>query len=142
MSYPKIIAVDFDGCLCVKKWPEIGAANRDAINALIRHQAEGGKVILWTCREGQMLEDAVLWCINRGLKFDAINDNLESSKEYFKGNSRKVYAHEYWDDRAIPVAAGACCAPGIVTVFHKNIFRRLFGKMKGTFTRWNGKQNL
>lgn len=39
MNYPKVIAVDFDGCLCERKWPGIGAANWDAIHALIRRKA-------------------------------------------------------------------------------------------------------
>ena len=62
-SYPKVIAVDFDGCLCANKWPEIGEENRQAINELIRRKADGDKIILWTCRTDQQLDDAVLWCM-------------------------------------------------------------------------------
>ena len=111
MTYPKVIAVDFDGCLCERKWPGIGAANWNAINALIRRKAEGDKIILWTCRDGEMLEDAVTWCYNRGLKFDAVNDNLEENKEHFGNNTRKVFADEYWDDKAVPVVAGTTFSP-------------------------------
>ena len=99
----KIIAVDFDGCLCEAKWPDIGAPRQDVINELIREQAEGAKLILWTCRDGQQLEAAVMWCLNHGLKFDAINDNLEENKARYGGNSRKVSATEYWDDRNVLV---------------------------------------
>lgn len=105
VSYPKVIAVDFDGCLCTSKWPEIGRENRKAINELIRRKAEGDKIILWTCREGKQLREAVLWCMNRGLKFDAINENLPDNKEKFGNDSRKVFAHEYWDDKAVFVSA-------------------------------------
>lgn len=112
MNYPKVIAVDFDGCLCVNKWPEIGDPNWNAIYTLLDHKSDGGKVILWTCREGQMLEDAVMWCLNRGLKFDAVNDNLPENKEYFGNNCRKVWANEYWDDKAVPVAAYDCPIAG------------------------------
>lgn len=52
----KIIAVDFDGTLCENKWPEIGEANEDMIYYLRKRQAEGDKLILWTCRVGDMLD--------------------------------------------------------------------------------------
>lgn len=104
-DYPKTIAVDFDGCLCTRKWPGIGEPNLDAINALLRRKEKGDRIILWTCREGEMLDEAVSWCKKYGIEFDAVNDNLEDHKEFFKGNSRKVYANEYWDDAAVCVAA-------------------------------------
>lgn len=99
----KIIAVDFDGCLCESKWPDIGAPHQQVINELIRQQADGAKLILWTCREGKQLRAAVMWCLNHGLKFDAINDNLEENKEQYGNNSRKVFATEYWDDKNVLV---------------------------------------
>jgi len=101
-----IIAVDFDGTLCENRWPDIGQENRHIINQLIRHQAQGGKVILWTCRSGQLLDDAILWCLNRGLRFDAINDNLPENVEAYGNNCRKVWADEYWDDKSVIVYAG------------------------------------
>ena len=102
-QFQKIIAVDFDGCLCEKDWPNIGAPRVQVITELIRRKAGGAKIILWSCREGQQLEDAVAWCLERGLVFDAVNDNLAENVEYFQNNSRKVYAHEYWDDRSVIV---------------------------------------
>ena len=97
----KIIAVDFDGCLCESAWPEIGEARQSVINDLIREQAEGAKLILWSCREGEQLQAAVMWCLNHGIRFDAVNDNLEENIEHFGNNSRKVYATEYWDDKNV-----------------------------------------
>lgn len=105
-NYSKTIAVDFDGCLHDGKWPEIGRPNWNAINELIRRQAEGDKVILWSCRDGELLENAVLWCLNHGLKFNAINENLAENMKFFGNDSRKIFANEYWDDRAVPVIAG------------------------------------
>lgn len=99
----KTIAVDFDGCLCEAKWPDIGEPRQQVINELIKQQADGAKLILWTCREGHQLQAAVMWCLNHGLKFDAVNDNLEENKEYFGNNSRKVWANEYWDDKSVLV---------------------------------------
>lgn len=97
----KIIAIDFDGTLCENKWPEIGEPNANVINYIRRQQDEGAKVILWTCREGEELEKALAWCRERELIFDAVNDNIPENTEVFGTNPRKVYAHEYIDDRAI-----------------------------------------
>lgn len=99
----KVIAVDFDGCLCAAKWPEIGEARQQVINELIKQQAEGAKLILWTCREGEQLDRAIAWCSERGLQFDAVNDNLEENKIRYGNNSRKVWATEYWDDKSVLV---------------------------------------
>ena len=94
-----IIAVDFDGTLCENKWPEIGMPNEELIEYLKRRQANGEKLILWTNRVGDRLTEAVAWCKDRGLIFDAVNDNLPEIVEEFGSNCRKVFANEYIDDR-------------------------------------------
>lgn len=95
----KIIAVDFDGTLCENKWPEIGEANEELIWYLRTRQAAGDKIILWTCRVGDLLQQAVHFCYDQGLIFDAVNENLPETIEWMKGDSRKIFAHEYIDDR-------------------------------------------
>ena len=72
----KVIAVDFDGTICRSKWPDIGEANNGLIEWLKACRENGDKLILYTCREGDMLRAALMWCIARGLEFDAVNDNL------------------------------------------------------------------
>jgi hypothetical protein len=97
----KIIACDFDGALCENKWPEIGKANREVIDYLQRQQAGGDvKLILWTCRTGDLLTNAVNWCTEQGLSFDAVNENIPENIAEFGCDSRKVFAHEYIDDRS------------------------------------------
>ena len=98
-----IIAVDFDGCLCESKWPEIGRPNGAVIRSLIQRKQRGDKIILWTCRAGKLLEDAIAWCAERGLEFDAVNDNLPEVIARYGNNGRKVSADEYWDDKAVTV---------------------------------------
>lgn len=99
MNY-KIIAVDFDGTLCENKWPEIGEANLELIRYLIFRREEcGDKIILWTCREGELLGEALAFCTANSLWFDAINSNLPSSIEKFGGDSRKIHADVYVDDK-------------------------------------------
>jgi hydroxymethylpyrimidine pyrophosphatase-like HAD family hydrolase len=56
-NYPKIIAVDFDGCLVTNKWPKIGEPIAETIDALKAEQANGAKVILWTCRSEEKREE-------------------------------------------------------------------------------------
>lgn len=99
----KIIAVDFDGTLCEGKWPGIGPAKGNVIDALLKEQANGAKLILWTCREGQQLTEALTWCVSQGILFDAVNANLPENREYFGNDSRKIYASEYWDDKSIEI---------------------------------------
>ena len=95
----KIIAVDFDATLCTNKWPEIGKPNEDLIMYLQQHKRSGGKLILWTNRVEERLDEAVAWCKKFGLIFDAVNENLQDVIDTFGSDSRKVFAHEYIDDR-------------------------------------------
>lgn len=96
-----IIAVDFDGTLCSNNWPEIGEPNWDLIDRLKVEQEKGAKIILWTCRTGQMLNDAISWCNNNcNLSFDAVNENLPEMIEKFGGDCRKIFADVYIDDKA------------------------------------------
>jgi hypothetical protein len=96
-----VYAVDFDGTLCVDKYPEIGPPRYDIINFIKRRRADGDKVILWTCRSGPFLEAALAWCVRHGLEFDAVNDNLADNVACHNNNSRKVCADYYIDDRSI-----------------------------------------
>lgn len=98
---PTIIAVDFDGCLCENAWPGIGNARQGIIDALLMRQKQGAKIILWTCRVEDKLTEAVNWCADRGLSFDAVNANLPLNIAAFGNDCRKVFADEYWDDKAV-----------------------------------------
>ena len=95
-----IIAVDFDGTLCENKYPNIGAPNTMLISHIRSLQENGDKFILWTCRRGKYLDEAIAWCKHQHLVFDAVNENLPESIEAYGGDCRKVLADEYWDDKA------------------------------------------
>jgi len=97
----KIYAVDFDGTLCKNAWPEIGKPKKHRIRWCIRKARKGHKLILWTCREGEMLELAVDWCREYGLYFHAHNDNLPEQNALYGNNSRKVGADKYIDDKSM-----------------------------------------
>lgn len=113
MEKQRVIAVDFDGCLCDNAYPDIGAPNWQVIDAALKERADGAALILWTCREGDMLQQALDACKGWGLEFDAVNDSLTKWKETWKNDPRKIGATEYWDDKAVrmpnidPVTAAA-----------------------------------
>lgn len=97
MSYKPIVAVDFDGTLSLdSQYPNIGRFNTPLCEALMKLKGIGWSIVLWTCREGKELREAVEWCKTNGLEFDAINENPPEVP--FK--SRKVVADMYVDDRA------------------------------------------
>ena len=101
----KAIAIDFDGCLCTDAFPAIGEPNWPVIKRAQAEQRAGAGLILWTCREDQLLLDAIAACEGWGLAFDSINESLPDWIEAFGTQPRKVGASEYWDDKAasIPV---------------------------------------
>lgn len=98
-----VIAVDFDGTIVEHKYPEIGKEIPFAIATLKKLQNENHKLILWSCREGKLLEDAVEFCKERGVIFYAVNSNYDDepmSKE--AGTScRKIDADMFIDDRNV-----------------------------------------
>lgn len=96
---PKIIAIDFDGTLVQDRFPDIGDINTCVWEAAKRAKEDGVKLILWTSRTGAVLDNAVEFCRDNGLVFDAVNDNIEEVKA-LGWNARKVFATLYIDDRS------------------------------------------
>ena len=96
-----VYAVDFDGTLCESVWPGIGAPNMSLINHLIKRRKQGNKIILWTCREGERLQEAVEWCWGYGLEFDAVNDNIPEMIEWYGNDTRKIGYDVLIDDKAV-----------------------------------------
>ena len=99
----KVIAIDFDGCLCSSAYPNIGEPHWRVIQDALAEKANGSALILWTCREGELLQEAIEACKRWGLSFDRVNDNLPERVSFFGSNSRKISADEYWDDRAVHI---------------------------------------
>lgn len=95
------IAVDFDGTIVEHKYPEIGKERPFAIDTLLKLQSEGHKIILWSVREGRLLEDAVNFCKERGLEFYSVNSDTQTGALFKKVETRKLRADIYIDDRNI-----------------------------------------
>ena len=99
-----VYAIDFDGTLCEDKFPEIGKPLCNRITLVKKLQCSGHKIILWTCRNGEALREAVEWCNQYGLVFDAVNENLPEVREKWGGDTRKVYCDYYIDDKNLSVS--------------------------------------
>ena len=98
-----VIAVDFDGTIVEHKYPKIGEEIPFATQTLQMLIKDGHRLILWSVREGALLQEAVDWCHQRGVDFWAVNrdypeENGAESNNHF---SRKLKADLFIDDRNI-----------------------------------------
>lgn len=98
-----VYAVDFDGTLANTRFPEIIGPNVKMVAFVKMIQAAGHKVILWTSRDGKDLENAVEWCRQQGITFDAVNSPLKEQVARWGNDTRKIYADYYIDDKAMTV---------------------------------------
>ncbi len=96
-----IIAVDFDGTIVTHAYPEIGKPIPFAIDTLKKLQQEDHhQLILWTVREGDLLQEAIEYCAKRGLEFYTVNSNYpEETAEH--NAPRKINADLWIDDKNI-----------------------------------------
>ena len=96
-----VIAVDFDGTIVTHRYPEIGTVIDGAFETLKDLKRNGFTLILWTVRDGELLDEAVEFCKQHGLTFYAVNN--EHPDEVFnpKYMSRKIVADIYIDDRNV-----------------------------------------
>ena len=90
-----IVAVDFDGTL-----EQNGIVNDSLIKSLMLAQKQGNVIILWTCRHGKRLQDAVNVLLKRGFRPNYINCNTPETIRKIGYDSRKIFADVYIDDKA------------------------------------------
>ena len=86
-----IVAIDYDGTLTSKS---DGSVDVVAIQYVKNIRELGCVVVLWTSRYGELLDDAVSKCSQRGLQFDYVNENP------LRQSSGKISADVYIDDKA------------------------------------------
>lgn len=92
-----IIAVDFDGTIVEHQYPEIGRPIPFAIETLLQLQKDNHRLLLWTVREGELLQEAIDYCAERGLHFFAANENYPGEDR--TKAPRKLTADMFIDDR-------------------------------------------
>ena len=95
-----IIAVDFDGTIVEDAYPNIGKPIIFAFETLKKLQEDGHRLILWTYRCGEQLEDAIKFCENNGIHFYAVNKSFPE-EQYDTDRSRKIHADLFIDDRNV-----------------------------------------
>ncbi len=92
-----VIAVDFDGTLVEHAYPKIGKEIPFAFDTLKRLQNEGHLLILFSVREGELLDEAVEYCKKKGVEFYAVNSSDPESTGAHRA-MRKVNADVFIDD--------------------------------------------
>lgn len=95
-----VIAVDFDGTIVEHEYPKIGSPIPFAIETLLKLQQERHQLILWSVRDGKLLDEAVQYCEKKGLRFYAANKN-HPEEDSANPSSRKLNADLFIDDRNI-----------------------------------------
>ena len=101
MSTDMLIAVDFDGTIVEHRYPEIGKEKPFATDTLRRLIADRHRLILWTLREGKLLDEAIEWCKERGVEFYAVNSDYPGQEFDASKPIRKLKVDWVIDDRNI-----------------------------------------
>ena len=93
------IAIDFDGTIVEHRYPKIGNEIPFATDTLKMLMKDHHRLILWTVREGELLEEAIEWCRQRGVFFYSVNKDYPEEEKSHNGFSRKLKADLFIDDR-------------------------------------------
>lgn len=94
-----VIAVDFDGTIVEHEYPKIGKPIPFALETLKHLQQDGHTLLMWTVREGRLLQEAIDYVEKRGVSFFAYNKNYP--EEDRNTAPRKLNADIFIDDRNI-----------------------------------------
>lgn len=95
----KKLAIDFDGTIVEDAYPGIGSPQIFAFETLKQLQNEGYRLILWTYRHGDRLQEAIDFCKKNGIEFYAVNSSFEGEVFDHATQSRKIDADLFIDDR-------------------------------------------
>jgi hypothetical protein len=91
------IAIDFDGTCVTHEYPRVGM-DIGAVPVLKELTERGHKLILWTMRSGERLQDAVDWFEQNEIPLYGIQRNPTQDNWT---ESPKAYAQLYIDDAAL-----------------------------------------
>lgn len=98
-----VIGVDFDGTITTQ--PDMGhelVLQPEVKRVLTWLKEEGVRLVLWTCRTGKALDEALAFLESQDMLhlFDAVNDQLpEIIDKYAPNVARKLGADFYIDDK-------------------------------------------
>lgn len=89
--------IDFDGTCVGEDFPRVGPSVPGAVRVMKALVEKGHRLILWTARSGQLLEDAINWFKENGIELYAVNKDPHPLEGY--PIPRKVIPTWYIDDR-------------------------------------------
>ena len=95
-----VIGVDFDGTVVKSKYPKIGRFKFGAKFVIRWLYQRGHTLILWTCREGTLLHEAIWVCLMNGISFHYHNKNATKRIKRYGGDCRKLSCDILVDDMA------------------------------------------
>ena len=91
-----VVAVDFDGTITKDYvFPTNIGVLRDGCKEAIDYIIKKHKVVIWTCRSGKYLDEAVKFLQDNGIYYDGINTDI------YNKTDRKIMADIYIDDKNI-----------------------------------------
>ncbi len=94
-----VICIDFDGTCVEHKYPVIGG-DIGAVPVLKRLISCGNKIILFTMRSGEQLDQAINWFSSNEIPLFGVNVNPTQKKWT---ESPKAYGNLYIDDAALGI---------------------------------------
>ena len=96
-----VYAIDFDNTIALTQYPKIIKPIPYALEVLkVLSKDPHSTLILWTCREGEYLKQAIDFCELYGIHFDYINENCKRNLDLYTVDCRKVSADVYIDDKS------------------------------------------
>ena len=101
MKFRATISIDYDDTIVYQDFPNSGTIKPNAKEVINRLYDEGHHILIWTCRSFDRLETAKNYLIECGIRFHLMNENLPSNIEKYGGDTRKMSADIYIDDRQL-----------------------------------------
>jgi hypothetical protein len=101
MKFRATISIDYDDTIVYQDFPNTGTIKPNAKEVINRLYDEGHHILIWTCRAFERVQTAKDYLIECGVRFHLINENLPSNIEQYGGDTRKMSADIYIDDRQL-----------------------------------------
>jgi len=101
MKFRATISIDYDDTIVYQDFPNTGTIKPNAVEVINRLYDEGHHILIWTCRSYENVKTAKRYLIECGVRFHLINENLPSNIEKYGGDTRKMSADIYIDDRQL-----------------------------------------
>jgi hypothetical protein len=95
------ISIDYDDTIVYQDFPNSGTIKPNAKEVINRLYNDGHHILIWTCRSKENLETAKKYLNECGVNYHLINHNLPTNIEKYGGDTRKMSAHIYIDDRQL-----------------------------------------